>query len=324
MTTRSYRQDSAVSEAAALRTVCQLFPNARGRTRLIGVPFHDGIFAPLLVERKPLIRGKNKTWSRDKRDRSRHENRTLNKVAAKGLVRSKGTGTVVPAASRRPDRATGSECARGPQHQLPHPQERIADARDRVRPQAPLRFIGALRGGPAEGVAGDAYRLPLRGMPFPHATCKCQIFRGPRSGSKTNYCCISPSRIVLFSRQSRCAFTPLPYCTRGFSAAQSAGAGRRPAPILLLASESTRTTKKGRKRKCVSCPSGTFRIRRALRHERYKAGIRKGHTGSIAAQLSPSNETLPSELGDADYAFLHPYVLFMFLHDSKQANESEL
>ena len=56
----------------------------------------------------------------------------------------------------------------------------------------------------------------------------------------------------------------------------------------------------------------------------YKAGIRKGHTGSIAAQLSPSNETLPSELGDADYAFLHPYVLFMFLHDSKQANESEL
>ena len=53
---------------------------------------------------------------------------------------------------------------------------------------------------PQKGVAGDAHRLPLRGMPSPHATCKCQIFRGPRSGSKTNYCCISPSRIVLFSR----------------------------------------------------------------------------------------------------------------------------
>jgi len=50
---------------------------------------------------------------------------------------------------------------------MPHPKERAAGARERVRHQ-PRSLSGALRGAsPLEGVAGDSAVAPAQGKAFP-------------------------------------------------------------------------------------------------------------------------------------------------------------
>ncbi len=72
--------------------------------------------------------------------------------------------------------AAGSVCLRDPFRAHAAPCEHVEDARSSVRQQsrsssaftsAPFVFWGALRGVPADGVAGDSKAAPAQGKAFP-------------------------------------------------------------------------------------------------------------------------------------------------------------
>lgn len=87
------------------------------------------------------------------------------------------------------------QCARGaPRVKTPRPQEQAGGLRDRARRQ-PRSTFGALRGVPAEGVAGDGWPARAQGKAFPSLANQ---FRAPPLGSAAPM--VTSSR----SRKTRC------------------------------------------------------------------------------------------------------------------------